>query len=189
MRALFTGLVLVAAVAAALAVTAAYLSGGPPGGDLSARVVAPLPQAPLPDPLAAAAPPATAQPVTAPAEPASLAAAPTPTGEAAPARPLPKSPAVQRASADTTDLARRVGELMAAGDAAAARAELARVAEAGNATAALMLASTYDPNALRTLGVPAVRPDLRKARTWYEKAARLGSTEASRRLAALAAQR
>jgi TPR repeat protein len=151
-------------------------------------MVAPAPQTPLPDP-AAAAPPAADALAAAPAELESLAAAPTPTVEAAPARSPAKIPPVQRASGDMTDLARRVGELMAAGDAAAARAELARVAEAGNATAALMLASTYDPNALRTLGVPAVRPDLRKARTWYEKAARLGSTEASRRLAALPAQR
>jgi TPR repeat protein len=52
-----------------------------------------------------------------------------------------------------------------------------------------MLAGTYDPNAVRTLGMPTVRPDLRKARAWYEKAAQLGSTEASRRLAALTAQR
>jgi hypothetical protein len=193
MPALFTGLVTVAAMAAALAVAAAYLSGGPPAGDRSVPVVAPVPSAQLPDPLAAAAPPAAA-PTTvarepAPADPALLAAGPTPTVEAAPARSPARPAPVRRASADMADLADRVGELMAAGDAAGARALLASAAEAGNATAALMLAGTYDPNALRTLGIPAVRPDVRKARAWYEKAAQLGSPEASRRLAALAAQR
>ena len=102
MRALFTGLVMVAAVAAVLAVAAAYLSGGPPGGDQPARVVTPPPQAPLPDPVAAA-PPAADALAAAPAELASLAAAATPTVEAVPARSPAKLPPVQRASADMTD--------------------------------------------------------------------------------------
>jgi hypothetical protein len=194
-RTVFTGLVMVAAVGAALAVTAAYLSGGPRGGDPPAREVAPVAQTPVPEAAAAAASPVAVPPTgvrgpaPAPAEPTSLAAAPTPTVEAAPARSPARSAPVRRASADTADLADRVGELMAAGDVAGARTLLASAAEAGNATAALMLAGTYDPNAVRTLGIPAVRPDLRKARVWYEKAAQLGSTEASRRLAALTAQR
>ena len=59
---------------------------------------------------------------------------------------------------------------MASGDLAAARLVLQRVAETGNARAALLLAKTYDPATLEKLGVHGFSPDAAMARHWYEKA-------------------
>jgi hypothetical protein len=44
---------------------------------------------------------------------------------------------------------------------------------------------TFDPEVLRRLHVVGFRPDLAKARDWYEKAAGYGSSEAAARLNAL----
>ena len=63
---------------------------------------------------------------------------------------------------------------------------LRRAAESENAEAALMLAATYDPVVLRELKVHGVAADVAMARTWYEKAEKLGSAEASRLLEILA---
>jgi hypothetical protein len=86
-------------------------------------------------------------------------------------------------------------KLIVAGDIPKARLVLQEAAEAGNATAALELGATYDPNILRTLKAPDVwvgviatpmtdmaMADIRMARLWYEKAKDLGSTEAAGRL-------
>jgi hypothetical protein len=75
---------------------------------------------------------------------------------------------------------------LAQGDVAAARLVLMRAAEARDPRAALALGSTYDPNALRQMGVVGVQPDPAQARAWYEKAAEFGSGDASQRLSALA---
>jgi hypothetical protein len=72
------------------------------------------------------------------------------------------------------------------GDPAGARVMLRRAAESKNAEAALMLAATYDPVVLRELKVYGVAADIAMARTWYEKAEKLGSEEASRLLEILA---
>jgi TPR repeat protein len=88
-------------------------------------------------------------------------------------------------------------QLMIAGDIRNARLVLQQAAEAGNATAALELGATYDPIELAKLGVrdgslPAASikgkalPDIAMARTWYQKAKDLGSTEAQGRLENLA---
>jgi TPR repeat protein len=71
---------------------------------------------------------------------------------------------------------------MASGDLAAARIVLRRAVDANNAEAALALAATYDPFVLRELKVYGFRGDAAMARTWYEKAAKLGSSVAPRRL-------
>ena len=68
----------------------------------------------------------------------------------------------------------------------AARTVLQRAAAAGDATAAIALGATYDPLVLRKLGVLGMGADLDKARSWYQKAERLGSPEAARRLELLA---
>src|SRR6266540_2228517 len=52
--------------------------------------------------------------------------------------------------------------------------------------AAMALGATYDPTVLAKLGVAGLGADVEKARTWYQKAESLGSTEATRRLAILA---
>ena len=71
-------------------------------------------------------------------------------------------------------------------DIAAARLVLQRVANDGDGQAAVMLAETYDPAILERLGVYGMAPDIAMARQWYEAAQKLGSTEASQRLALLA---
>jgi TPR repeat protein len=72
--------------------------------------------------------------------------------------------------------------LIASGDLAAARIVLRRAVDANNAEAALALAATYDPFVLRELKVYGFTGDAAMARTWYEKAAELGSLVAPRRL-------
>jgi TPR repeat protein len=73
-----------------------------------------------------------------------------------------------------------------AGDLAGARIQFQRAAEAGDATAATALGATYDPTVFTKLGVVGIGADLEKARFWYQKAARLGSADARRRLDLLA---
>jgi hypothetical protein len=76
---------------------------------------------------------------------------------------------------------------VAVGDLAAARTVFQRAAHAGDATAALALAATYDPNVLARLQVlgMGVSADAEKARTWYRTAEALGSAEATLRLQTL----
>ena len=77
-------------------------------------------------------------------------------------------------------------DLIASGDIAAARLTLKRAADAGDAEAALALASTYDPYVLRELKAYGFPADAAMARAWYEKAKDLGSPVAPRRLEMLA---
>ena len=95
-------------------------------------------------------------------------------------------------------------QLIGAGDIPNARLALQQAAEAGNATAALELGATYDPIVLAKLDprparlfstVPSVSvgniermalPDIAMARSWYQRAKDLGSTEAQGRLENLA---
>jgi hypothetical protein len=83
-------------------------------------------------------------------------------------------------------LVNRGADYIKSGDLASARLLLRRAAEAGNASAALMLGTTYDPLSIQQLGAIGVVPDVAQARQWYEKAAALGSEAASERLAKLA---
>jgi hypothetical protein len=93
-------------------------------------------------------------------------------------------PPVQRQlnSEDIIVLSKRGKDLIAAGDLAAARIVLRKAADANDAEAALALAATYDPHALRELKVYGLMPDATLARAWYGKAIELGSKAASRRL-------
>jgi hypothetical protein len=72
------------------------------------------------------------------------------------------------------------------GDILSARLLLKRAASAGNAQAALKLGMTFDPAFLAERGVVGFAPDVAQARGWYERAAELGSIEASRFLERLA---
>jgi hypothetical protein len=72
------------------------------------------------------------------------------------------------------------------GDFAAARLMLRLPADAGDASAALLLGATYDPAVLAELGVFGLRPDRAAARAWYQRARNYGSAEASRRIERLA---
>ena len=81
---------------------------------------------------------------------------------------------------------KRASALIASKDIAAARLVLQRVANDGDAQAAVTLAETYDPAILERLNVYGMAPDVAMARHWYEIAQKLGSTEAAQRLGVLA---
>ena len=83
-------------------------------------------------------------------------------------------------------LIRRGTQLLQSGDIAPARLMLQRAALAGSGHAALTLGGTYDPEVLREMGVLGFAANPAKAREWYQKAAELGASEASRRLDRLA---
>jgi hypothetical protein len=74
------------------------------------------------------------------------------------------------------------------GDIAAARLSLGQAAVAGNAQAALELAKTFDQFFLSQWRAIATVSDAAKAREWYERAAKLGSAEASSHLERLASR-
>ena len=102
---------------------------------------------------------------------------PAPPAEAAPAT-------TRRLDADElANLLKRAKGLIAIGDIAPARLLLERAADAQEASAALLLAQTYDPAVLGTQDMRSITPDPAMARDWYQKAARLGSMDARQRLA------
>jgi hypothetical protein len=73
-------------------------------------------------------------------------------------------------------------DLLKRGDIASARFLLKRAAIEGNAQAAFELGLTFDQSLLVQSGVLGFGPDVGQAREWYERAIKLGSTEASRHL-------
>jgi hypothetical protein len=104
----------------------------------------------------------------------------------------PQSLSAQRGSAarhldaeEIATLINRGTDSLKSGDLVSARLLLRRAAEAGSASAALMLGTTFDPLVIQQLGAIGVVPDVAQARQWYEKAAELGSDAASQRLAKL----
>lgn len=79
----------------------------------------------------------------------------------------------------------RANNLLALGDIAAARLLLERAADAQNATAAFLLAQTYDPVVLGVRDTRSITPDPVLAGDWYRKAASFGSADAQQRLTQL----
>jgi TPR repeat protein len=79
-------------------------------------------------------------------------------------------------------LLKRAKGLIAIGDFAPARLLLKRAADAQEASAALLLAQTYDPAVLGKQDMRSITPDPAKAREWYQKAAQYGSVDAQQRL-------
>jgi TPR repeat protein len=71
------------------------------------------------------------------------------------------------------------------GDVVSARLLFRRAAAAGNAEAALVLGRTFDPVVAIRMGIIGIKPDIARARQWYERAAELGSPAASQELARL----
>jgi hypothetical protein len=114
-------------------------------------------------------------------QPAAAAATATATAPAAIA-----PPAARRIdSEELANLMTRAKSLLASGDISPARLLLERAAEAQEASAALMLAQTYDPTVLGTQDIRNITPDPAMARHWYQRAAQLGSADAQRRLSQL----
>jgi len=125
----------------------------------------------------AVAPPAAPQAVAPPAAEAPM-----------PQAPAPQAAVPQVKHIDARELAtlmKRAKDMLGMGDIPAARLLLERAAEGQDANAALMLARTYDPAVLGTSDVRNITPEPDKARTWYQRAAKLGSAEAQRVLAQL----
>lgn len=104
----------------------------------------------------------------------------------APAAPVPAEAAPQPLAPDEiAGLLKRADEFLRTGDIASARLLLRRAAHAGSAPAALTLGATFDGEVLAQLGVLGFARDVEQARTWYRKAAEMGSREAEERLEAL----
>jgi hypothetical protein len=106
---------------------------------------------------------------------------PVPATSAAP----PPRPTTPLPPDEVASLLKRGRDLIAAGDIASARLVLTLVAEAGNAEACFTLAGTFDPSVLANLRSIGVQGDPVKARSWYARAAELGSLEGRQRLQAL----
>jgi TPR repeat protein len=96
------------------------------------------------------------------------------------------APSARRMDADElAALMARAKAFLASGDISPARLLLERAAEAQEASAAMMLAQTYDPTVLGTQDIRNITPDPALARSWYQRAAQLGSPDAQRRLSQL----
>lgn len=119
-------------------------------------------------------------PAQEPAQPPAAASGPANDG-AAPSRPL---------NGEEIAMLRKMGDdYISSGDFVGARAVLERAANAGDASAAFAIASTYDPVVLARFKVRGLGPDIVKAEFWYERARALGSSEAPHRLQAMMASR
>ena len=101
------------------------------------------------------------------------------------AAPTVLPPARKLDADELATLLNRAKGLLTAGDIPPARLLLERAADAQEASAALLLARTYDPDVLGTQDARNINPDPAAARAWYQRAAQLGSTDAQRRLSQL----
>jgi len=97
----------------------------------------------------------------------------------------PSPPAAPSTERSRADLIERTRTVIAAGDIEAGRFALSQMVESGNASAAVDLGSTYDPNILGVLGVRNFPADVGKARVWYQRAQQMGAPEAVKLLESL----
>ena len=86
------------------------------------------------------------------------------------------------------DLINHGQKMVEVGYLAGARAYFRRAFEAGSGEAALLLGACYDPAFIEKIGAQGIEPDLKEARTWYERAKQLGVADADAKLAQLADQ-
>ena len=103
---------------------------------------------------------------------------------ATPQSDTPQQPTL--APAVITELLRRGDALIAIGDISGARRFYTLAAQNNSAEAALKLGDTYNPGFLAQHGTEGLLPDMRAARTWYQKAAEFGNEDAKTRITALA---
>jgi hypothetical protein len=78
-------------------------------------------------------------------------------------------------------------ELLRIGDISAARTMFERFARRGSAANAYAAGLTYDPQFLSTIKVIGLTGDIKKAMSWYQRAAELGNQDAAQRLKTLSA--
>ena len=103
--------------------------------------------------------------------------------------PLAKGPQLTPGDRDRAlKMLQRGNELIWAKDFSAAQHFYKRAAEIGLPEAAVALARTFDPGELARIGAVGLQPNPEMARTWYEKARALGSTEADAFLLRLSAR-
>src|SRR5215831_8136522 len=81
------------------------------------------------------------------------------------------------------DLIKHGQKMVEVGYLAGARAYFRRAVEAGSGEAALLLGACYDPAFIEKIGAKGIEPDLKEARTWYERAKQLGVADADAKLA------
>src|SRR5262249_24967202 len=84
------------------------------------------------------------------------------------------------------DLIKHGQKMVEVGYLAGARAYFKRAVEAGSGEAAVLLGATYDPAFIEKMGAQGIKPDLKEARSWYERAKQLGVTDTDAKLADLA---
>jgi len=153
----------------------------------AARVSAPASQTPAVRSVTTVAVTPTREEITTAYQSALQSRAPAATAPAAAvpvaAPPVAASPARRLEADELAALMKRAKGLIAIGDIASARLLLERAADAQEASAALLLAQTYDPVVLGAQDTRSITPDPAAARTWYQKAAQLGSSDAKQRLA------
>jgi hypothetical protein len=140
------------------------------------------------DPVTVASVNAISPPEETPSREAIVSASQTaPQSQAPAARPGNETAAPSRTlDAETlAALLTRARSLLALGDIAAARLLLERAANAQDATAAFLLAQTYDPAVLGVRDARSTTPDPVMARNWYRTAAGFGSADAQQRLTQL----
>ena len=191
---------------AALAPAAAVPVARPLGESLKAAQMTSEQKDPEPSPVASPSQPNLLDPQSSPHRPALPTGASPPSSDVAPTKTavrLPEMPKVEDAATTAAASApipsateldketialfiKRGEQFIDAGDFASARVVLRRAAEAGDQKAALAMAGTYDPAALKRLGVKGMAPDPERARYWYQKARSLGSPEAPNLLKQLA---
>jgi hypothetical protein len=127
---------------------------------------------------------AVPSPAAGPQRPAAPGPSPSMPSASIPPASTPPAPRFDRE--EVAALVARGQTYLANGDVVSARLVFRRAAEAGDAQAALALGGTFDPLVLKSLGVIGVLADAAQARSWYQKAAELGSREAPQRIDQLA---
>ena len=91
-------------------------------------------------------------------------------------------------AAEEQAMMQRAEGLLRNKDVASARLLFEHLAKNGSAKAALAMGKTFDPAFFRTIEAAGLKPDVEKARDWYNQAADLGDQEAPSRLSALASR-
>jgi len=86
------------------------------------------------------------------------------------------------------DLIKHGQKMVEVGYLAGARAYFKRAVEAGSGEAAVLLGATYDPAFLEKMGAQGIKPDLKEARSWYERVKQLGVADADAKLDELSDQ-
>jgi hypothetical protein len=86
------------------------------------------------------------------------------------------------------ELLRRADRLLQTGDIESARLIYAELASHGNATAAVLMARTYDPDVLKKSFIVGLTPDAQQAQSWYLRAMELGEITAKQHFDRLSAR-